>query len=619
VHWPASELEPVTVLKRILTAIRHPVSQNVIGLYAMQIAQFIVPLVTLPYVARVLEPSAFGLVVFSQGFAFVLVAFVNWGFVFTATRSVAEKQTDPDGLSHVVQRVRGAQLLLSAVSVPIALAALTFIPKMTQHPEFLVLAWVAAVATGLTPGWFFVGIEKPRLIALIQLGVRVLGAALTFVLVKGPGDAWIIMALFAASCLAGWVPADAMMYRRVKFRRPQLRASVTELRDASTIFMGMIAATLYSSFNVVLLGLFRPSADVAHFGAAERPVRVALTLFLPIGVAVIPRLMALQAEGRRERARELLTITMAVAAVPALLIVAGLELLAPTIIGVVYGDRFVDASVPILRVLSLIMLLGVVGGTFGTWLITQHKDRVVALIAVRAGILNVVLGTVLTLSFGPIGMAWSVLAAEGTVALGAFLAVSRGSRAGIGRRRLSAGLALKARRLGAVETVLIVILIPLLVILSGRFLGNGGENSSQQSPHVVFEPPASPVVGIAQQEGRKAQAAALRENHGKSVKEEGLAGSRSSSGRPRRSAPQPADAGGRAPAAALPPPPPPAPPPAPSRPVPAQPPDQPSSPSSPSTPAHPTGKPVDTPGNGPGGGNGGGGNGPDGTGPPGQQ
>jgi PST family polysaccharide transporter len=133
----------------------------------MRIAQFIVPLVTLPYVARVLEPSAFGLVVFAQGFAFLLVVFIDWGFGFTGTRSVAENQTDPDGLSHIVQRVRGAQLLLSAVSLPIALAALTFIPKMTHHPEFLVLAWVAALATALTPGWFFVGIEKPRLIALI--------------------------------------------------------------------------------------------------------------------------------------------------------------------------------------------------------------------------------------------------------------------------------------------------------------------------------------------------------------------------------------------------------------------------------------------------------------------
>jgi polysaccharide transporter, PST family len=424
----------VSVVKRILTAFRHPVSQNVIGLYWMQIAQFIVPLVTLPYVARVLEPSAFGLVVFAQGFSFLLIVFIDWGFGFTGTRSAAENQTSREGLSSIVQRVRGAQLLLAGSSLAIALVALALVPKMTEHPEFLAMAWVAAVASALTPGWFFVGIEKPRRIALVQLGFRIVGAALTFLLVKDPGDAWIVMALFTGAAVAAWVAGDVMMYRRVSFVPPEPRASVREIRHATTIFTGMIAATLYSSFNVVLLGLLEPSSAVAHFGAAERVVRVGLTLLGPIGVAVMPRLIALQASGKRDRARTLLIIAVAVASVPAVLLTAGIALFAPTLVGIVYGDRFVDSTVPILRILALIIPLAVLGGVFGTWLISQHQDRVAAMIALRAGILNVVLGTILTLSFGPVGMAWSVVAAEGTVAVGAVVAVVRGSR----RERMSA-------------------------------------------------------------------------------------------------------------------------------------------------------------------------------------
>ena len=291
------------MLKRLATALRHPVSQNVIALYWMQIATFIIPVITLPYVARVLEPSGFGLVVFSQGFAFVLVVFIDWGFGFTGIRSTAESKVKADDLSDIVQRVRGAQLLLSTLSVPIAVGALLVVPKMTQHPEFLVLAWVAAAATGLSPGWFFLGTEKMRVMALIQLAFRVLGAALTFVLVKGPGDAWIVMALFAGSSVGSLAAADIMMYRKVRFRLPQLHVSVNEIRGATMIFISTIAVTLYTSFNVVLLGLFQSSAAVAHFGAAERVVRVSITVLAPIGTAVIPRLTALQAAGNRERAR----------------------------------------------------------------------------------------------------------------------------------------------------------------------------------------------------------------------------------------------------------------------------------------------------------------------------
>jgi PST family polysaccharide transporter len=416
------------VLRKVRKAVSHPVTQNVIALGWMQLATFIVPLITLPYIARVLRPSAFGLVVFAQGFSYVLVVFIDWGFGYAGVRSTAENQADPEGLRDAVHRIRGAQLLLAAASLPIALGALLLVPKMTHHPEFLAMAWVAAVASAVAPGWYFVGTEKMRLITLIQLGFRFLGAGLTFVLVKGPDQAWVVMALFTASAVAGWIASDVMMYRRVSFRRPALRTSVRELRGATTIFMGMIAATLYSSFNVVLLGLFESTTAVAHFGAAERIVRVALTAMGPIGLAVLPRMTALQSQGKRDRARRLLTIAVAAAGAVAFTITAGLFVFAPTIIRILYGHRFVDDSVPILRVLVLIIPISMVGTVFGSWLITLHHDRLVAKIVLRAGILNVVLGCILTPVLGPIGMAWSVVSAEVTAAVGGAYTVRRNSR-----------------------------------------------------------------------------------------------------------------------------------------------------------------------------------------------
>jgi PST family polysaccharide transporter len=416
------------VLKRLRTVLRHPVSRNVIGLYWMQIATFIVPIITLPYVARVLRPSAFGLVVFSQGFAFVLVVLIDWGFGFTGMRSTAESRSDANELSAVAQHVRGGQLLLSTVSVPVALTALLLVPKMTQHPEFLVLAWVAAVATGLSPGWFFLGTERMPVMAGIQLAFRVIGAGLTFLLVKGPGDAWIVMALFAASAVGSLAAADMMMYRRIEFRLPQWRLSARAIRHATSIFVATFAATMYTAFNVVLLGLLQPSAAVAHFGAAERLVRVAITVLGPIGVAIAPRMIASQAAGDHERARRLLMIAAAASAVPGLLLTGGLALFAPLIIRVIYGHRFVHASVPILRVLVLIIPINIVGVVFGAWLITLHQDRLVARIVLSAGIANVALGCVLTPLLGPIGMAWSVVAAEATAAVGGIYTVKRNSR-----------------------------------------------------------------------------------------------------------------------------------------------------------------------------------------------
>jgi PST family polysaccharide transporter len=416
------------MLKRLLTALRHPVSRNVIALYWVQLAQFVVPMITLPYVARVLEPSAFGLVIFSQGFAFILVVFIDWGLGWTGIRSTAAHQGDRDALSGVVQRVRGGQLVLALASLVIAAVALVAVPSMRDHPHFLALAWISAVTLGLAPNWFFLGIEQARVTALIQLAFRVAGAALTFVLVKHPDDAWIVMALFAASSAGGLVVADILMYRRVEFRMPEWRLSVGEIRHGTMMFVGTLAVTLYTSFNVVLLGFLASSADVAHFGAAERLVRVAITLLGPIGGAVIPRLTALQAAGNRDRARRLLTIAVATAAVPALVITLGLIGFASPIIHLVYGERFVDDAAPMLRALALIIPINVTGVVFGLWLMTLHKDRLIVTIVVVAGVTNIVLGTTFTLLFGPIGMAWSVIAAEAVGAVGGIFFVRRDAR-----------------------------------------------------------------------------------------------------------------------------------------------------------------------------------------------
>lgn len=416
------------MLNRLITALRHPVSRNVIALYGVQLATFILPLLTLPYVARVLEPSALGLVILAQGFAFALMAFIDWGFGLTGVRSVAAVQNDPDALAGVVQRVRGAQLALALLSGVFAASALLFLPSMRENPEFLVLAYVAAFTTGLAADWFFLGIERMRVMALIQLGFRSVSTVLTFVLVKGPDDAWIVMALFAGGSVGALIVSDWMMYRRVAFRRPAWRASLRELRHGSTIFIATLAVTLYTAFNVVLLGFFASSAEVAHFGAGERLVRVAITLLGPVGAAVIPRMTALHTAGEPERAKRLLVIALAVCTLPAIAITLILIVFGTPIIRLIYGEAFVEDAVPILRVLALIIPINVVAVVFGVWLMTLHRDRLVAGIALLAGFSNVVLGCLLASEFGGLGMAWAVICAEGVAALGGLIAVSWGAR-----------------------------------------------------------------------------------------------------------------------------------------------------------------------------------------------
>ena len=411
-------------MRRLLSALRHPISQNAIALYGVQFATYIVPLVTLPYVARVLNESGFGLVVFAQGFSFLLGLVITYSFDLTATREVAAKRNETGVLGGIAARVLGGKLLLAVVALVVALGALLVVPKLRANPDLLGLALLAALATGLNPGWFFVGIERLRLVALVQLGSRVLSAGLTFVFVTSADDAWVILALYAGASLLASGIGHWLMYRRIPRVRPRIAGSLTAIRQGWLLFVGTGAFTLYTSANVVVLGLFVSSAQVAHFGAAERIVRASSQVLGPAATVVFPRLAYLQASDEATRARRLGLISVVVFGAIGGTAALALAILAPVIIPLVFGPEF-DEAIVLLRILGLLVFLSAVANALVQWMFSLHMDQAVVRIVIAAGVSNLALALVLVPRFGPVGMACSVLVAEVVAVLGCVRAIRR--------------------------------------------------------------------------------------------------------------------------------------------------------------------------------------------------
>ena len=171
-------------------ALAHPVSQNAFALYWVQVATFIAPLVTLPYLSRVLGAHAFGLVVFSLSLSFVLGLCVDFGFPAWATRMAAALRNDRPALARLASRVLSAKLALSLGSYG---RRGNRAGRGSQAPRgalLVLFAWVAAVANGLTPTWFFIGLERVKLISLTGPVPRSDRRRWSSCWSRTPGDGW---------------------------------------------------------------------------------------------------------------------------------------------------------------------------------------------------------------------------------------------------------------------------------------------------------------------------------------------------------------------------------------------------------------------------------------------
>jgi PST family polysaccharide transporter len=329
--------------------------------------------------------------------------------------------------------VVGARLLLSAGALVIAVIVYATSATTRGSPEFVAMAWLAAASTGLTPSWFFLGLERLRLISTAALAFRALAAALTFVLVKDPGDAWIVMALFSGSAVLTAVFSVVLLFRNVDVVRPIMRPTLSAIREATPLFAGTAGLTLYTAMNVVLLGFLGTRSEVAFFGAAEKVIRASIQLLQPITAAVYPRVTFLDSFGNPGRARRLLFTGAAVAITLALVGAAVALLFAPEIVTVIFGSEF-EQSAGVLRVMAPIIPISTVSMVAATWLMVRRKDATLMQITLAGGLLNVALAPVLVHLAGIEGMAASVLCAE-LVVMTLSIAATAGRRTRRGRGR----------------------------------------------------------------------------------------------------------------------------------------------------------------------------------------
>lgn len=411
-------------MKRYL---RHPVVQNALALYSVQFAEYLLPMLTVPYLARILQPAGWGMVVYAQNFSMWIVLVLEYGFSFSASREIARLRDRPEMHNDVVAGVAGANMLLLAPAIIIAIVARFTVPDFREYPWYLWLALIIAVTQGARPFWYFQGIESMKFPAALNVIGRLIFTIGVFALVRSQGQGWIVLALQA---LAGVVVSGVIavkMYRTVKFLWPTIEKSIAALKLGWAIFLSRSAVSLYTMANTFILGLFVTSAQVAFYGGAERVVLIFLNLMVPFTQALYPRMSHLAANDK-EKAAGAIRTGLFVFGACGLFAGAALIAAAPLIVRILFGPKYA-AAIPVLRVASLIVPFVAVSNILGLqWMLPFGMDRAYNKISIGAGVLNVCLAVFLAPRFGPIGTAWSVVAAQAFVTTSqCFLFLTRGT------------------------------------------------------------------------------------------------------------------------------------------------------------------------------------------------
>jgi PST family polysaccharide transporter len=390
--------------------------ENFFSLSVLQAANYLLPLITLPYLTRVLGPEKFGLIAFAQAFIFYFQVITDYGFTVTATRDISFNRTDKQKISQIFSSVFTIKIGLTILTFLFLVLLIFIIKKFRADWDLYLLTFGIVFGNTLFPVWFFQGIERMKYITGLNILSKALFTLSIFIIVKSPSDYLLVPLLnsigFIIAGSLGFV--IALIYFKVNLKIPNWIIIKTHLKDGWYIFLSGLSGNLYGQGTIFIIGILAPREIVGYYSVAEKLVKSIIGLSQPVAQTLLPFLSnkvkdILVFKGIYER-------TLKFTLIFAFIIFAVTLFLSKPIYILISGY---DAEIGItsMRILSTLIFFTILNVILYPFLIALKTDKVLFKIYVIVGLNFLWICILLTLRFSYIGTSVSIILVEITIFL----------------------------------------------------------------------------------------------------------------------------------------------------------------------------------------------------------
>ena len=386
------------------------VKENFIWNTAYQVVRIATPLVTTPYLTRVLGSGPLGVYSYTYTIAMYFTYFVLLGLNQYGNREIAKARDDRGRLSKVFWSIYAGQ---AAVGIAVTLVYVAFSLVQEGITRVCLLIWIGWVLAEVADiGWLFYGLEEFRLITIRNVLIRVVVMVGIFVLVKSSDDLWLYCALQAFAFVLNSAVLWPIVRKRMDFYMPTPSEVLSHIPPSLVLFAPVIAISCYTQLNKILLGNITDMHQVAFYDNADKIVLVPLAIIQSLGTVLLPRMSNVLSGGDNERAAAYVSDSLWVSMAMAFGLVFGISGVSHVFVPVFFGEGFEPCEI-LLPLLSLIIPICAVSSVFGNQYLIPHERDTLYLKSVLCGaVANVILCVALIPPLGAVGAAVATVVAE---------------------------------------------------------------------------------------------------------------------------------------------------------------------------------------------------------------
>lgn len=387
--------------------------KNYIYNLGYQIITILIPIITAPYISRVLGVENIGIYSYTVSIVTYFILFGTLGTSIYGQREVAYLQSDKENRSKVFWEI----FLLR--SITIAFSTITYILIFCidgQYADIQRILLLNIIANGLDISWFFQGIEEFKKITIRNTVIRVISFICILIFVKDVQDLKIYVLIyssteiFGAACL--WIKAkkyiDFLMIKKIKIFK--------HIKPILTLFIPQIAIQIYTVLDKTMLGIIlQDMSQVGYYEQSQKIIKLLMTIVTSVTTIMMPRIANYYAEGKENEIKEYMYKTLNFILLIGCPMVFGLISVSKSFIPIFFGEGYSEA-IPILKTMSCIILFIGFSSVIGNqYLITTKRQKEYTISVIMGSIINFILNVILIKKYLSIGAAIATVIAEFSV------------------------------------------------------------------------------------------------------------------------------------------------------------------------------------------------------------
>lgn len=386
------------------------ISKNYLYNLFYQILLIIMPLITTPYLSRVLGAEAIGIYSYTMSITTYFILFGTLGIAMYGQREVAYVQDNKEERSRIFWEICLLRFITMSISMII------FIFTYARNGEYSVyyrILIIELISQCLDISWFFQGMEEFKKTVTRNSIVKLIFAVSIFIFIKSQSDLLKYILIIICSNLLGNITLWMYLPKYINRVKNKKLKIFRHFKPTIMLFIPQIAMQIYTVLDKTMLGwLIEDKSEVGYYEQAQKVVKLLLTVVTSLGAVMVPRMASTYAKGDNEQLKRYMYNSFQFVFSLAFPIMAGIYLVSDEFVPIFFGQGYEKVSILIKVILPIILFIGV-SSIIGTqFLLPTKRQKEFTISVVGGAIVNFILNFITIKKLNSIGASISTAIAE---------------------------------------------------------------------------------------------------------------------------------------------------------------------------------------------------------------